>query len=202
MVVTYEQFHEIMESPVYQAAKIWGLESYSDILRYADAAVKSIESIEVSSATDMLDLAFKATKAVHVEWVNCNLDRFDRLNQEEQFDRFLPCELAGFDELVWDAVFVRPVFEYLFNFHFEFDDLKAKYKEAVVSFRNSHNVDLTRSDDIVRWLHGPVINTLFPQKISQLFTDPGNLSMLASCVQEIYVLQPWLYVGDEDRHKE
>lgn len=193
MVVTYEQYRKIVESPVYKAARIWGVESYSDILSYAEAVAKSLESAEISPTTDMLDLAFNATKAVHTEWIKHNLYQFERINLEGDYYRFLPCELAGFAEFVWDAVFVRPVFEFLFNFSFKFEDLRAKYEDAVANFQSHNNVDLSSLDDVARWLHGPVMKTLFPPEVCELVMDPDNIPTLTGVIQEIFITPPCPY---------
>ena len=196
MAVTYKQFHKIMESPIYKAARIWGIEPYDNLLRYADAAIKSLESVEISPATDMLDLAFNATKAVHAEWIKRNLHKFERMNLEGDYYRFLPCELAGFSEFVWDAVFVRPVFEYLFDFSFKFEDLRAKYEDAVANFQSLNNVDLSSLDDVARWLRGPVMKTLFPPEVCELIMDPDNIPTLTGVIQEIRVMPSCLYEED------
>ena len=196
MTVTYEQYRKILESPVYKAARIWGVEPYSNILRYAEVVAESIESVEVNSTTDMLDLAFNATKAVHTEWIKCNLHKFERMNLEGDYYRFLPCELAGFDEFVWDAVFVRPVFEFLFDFSFKFEDLRAKYEDAVTRYQSLHDVDLSSLDDVARWLHGPIMKTLFPPEVCELVMDPDNIPTLTGVIQEIFIMPHCLYEED------
>lgn len=196
MNVTYEQYRKILETPVYKAARIWGVEPHSNILRYAEAVTESIESVEVNSTTDMLDLAFNATKAVHTEWIKRNLPKIEYINQEGNYYRFLPCELAGFDDFVWDAVFVRPVFEFLFNFSFKFEDLRAKYEDAVASYQSRYNVDLSNYNDVARWLRSPIAKTLFSPEVCEIFTDPDNIPTLAGVIQEISMVPPCPYEED------
>lgn len=186
MVVTYEQYRKILESPVYEAARIWGVESDSCILEYAEAVTESIESIEVSPTTDMLDLAFKATVAVHRSWVKAHLSSLECKVQEGLLYQFLPSEFIGFREFAKYAVYVRPAFEVLFNFNFEVEDLRAKYADSVASYQSLHRVDFLDHESLEQWLRGPIMKMQVAPEIYAYLTTHNKAFAVTSEVQDRY----------------
>ena len=186
MNITIEKRNEILKSVVYAAAKIWGSATEAEVQDSVNAAIKTVEFMNIDSSTDMLEAVYKATEAVHSAWVNNNLDRLGVKAQNGQLHQYLPCEFIGFEEFAKYVLFVQPVFEVLFEYSFDVQDLRAKYAEAVASYQNYHNVDFADKDEISDWLRGPIMKMQVPEKVYVYISDVGNATSISREVQERY----------------
>ena len=186
MNMTNEQHDKILSDTVYTAAKIWCGLTEAAIEDSVRAAVQSIKDVEIDSSTDMLDLAFKSTEAVHAAWANSNLYKLASKVNDGLLYQFLPSEFIGFDEFAKDILFVRPVFKVLFDFNFEVEDLRAKYADSVASYQNYHNVDFSDRDDLAQWLRGPIMKMQVAPEVYEYLIAPGNAFNVAREVQDLY----------------
>lgn len=167
--------------------RVWGVVLGPEVEISAQAAIESLESIlKDNPNTDMLDLAFKATVAVHRSWVKTHLSSLECNVQKGLLYRFLPSEFIGFEEFAKYAEYVRPVFEVLFNFNFEVEDLRAKYADSVASYQSLHRVNFLDPWDIEQWLRGPIMEMQVAPEIYAYLTTRGKAFAVASDVQDRY----------------
>lgn len=168
-------------------AKVWNVASGPEGEISVQSAIESLESIlKANPNTDMLDLAFKATVAVHRSWVKTHLLSLECKAREGLLYRFLPSEFIGFEEFAKYAEYVRPVFEALFNFNFEVEDLRAKYADSVASYQSLHRVNFLDPWDIEQWLRGPIMEMQVAPEIYAYLTTRGRAFAVASAVQDRY----------------
>ena len=168
-------------------ARVWGVASGPEVDISVQSAIESLENIlKADPNTDMLDLAFKATVAVHRSWVNAHLSNLECKAREGLLYQFLPSEFIGFEEFAKYAVYVRPVFEVLFNFNFEVEDLRAKYADSVASYQSLHRVDFLDHESLEQWLRGPIMEMQVAPEIYAYLTTHGKAFAVASAVQDRY----------------
>lgn len=168
-------------------AKVWGVVPGLEVDISAQLAIESLENIlKANPNTDMLDLAFKATVAVHRSWVKTHLSSLECKAREGSLYKFLPSEFIGFEEFAKYAGYVRPVFEVLFNFNFEVEDLRAKYADSVASYQSLHRVNFLNHEGVEQWLRGPIMEMQVAPEIYAYLTTHGKAFAVAGEVQDRY----------------